>query len=139
MDLHLINYSSGSMGENSTSYQVDVYCQFFLLPPATKLGQGNIFSSVCQEFCSRGEYLGRYPPGRYTPRYLPVTPPPDRETPPGQVYPPGRYTSRAGTAPWQVHPVKGTPPCQILRDTVNERAVLILLECILVKLDDRFF
>ena len=24
-----------------------------LLPPATKLGQGNIFRSVCQEFCSR--------------------------------------------------------------------------------------
>ena len=23
------------------------------LPPATKLGQGNIFRSVCQEFCSR--------------------------------------------------------------------------------------
>ena len=22
-----------------------------LLPPATKLGQGNVFSSVCQEFC----------------------------------------------------------------------------------------
>ena len=25
-----------------------------LLPPATKLGQGNIFRSVCQEFCPRG-------------------------------------------------------------------------------------
>ena len=24
------------------------------LPPATKLGQGNIFSSVCQEFCPQG-------------------------------------------------------------------------------------
>ena len=24
-----------------------------LLPPATKLGQGNIFRSVCQEFCPR--------------------------------------------------------------------------------------
>ena len=29
-----------------------------LLPPATKLGQGNIFRSVCQEFCSQG---GWYP------------------------------------------------------------------------------
>ena len=45
-----------------------------LLTPATKLGQGNISSSMCQEFCSQGEYLGRYPPpqagtppGRYTP------------------------------------------------------------------------
>ena len=64
-----------------------------LLPPATKLGQGNIFSSVCQEFCPRGgEYLGRCPP--------------------------------AGTPP---------PPHQILRDTINERAVRILLECILVQ------
>ena len=26
----------------------------FLLPPATKLGQGNIFRSVCQEFCPHG-------------------------------------------------------------------------------------
>ena len=25
-----------------------------LLPPATKLGQGNIFRSVCQEFCPPG-------------------------------------------------------------------------------------
>ena len=24
------------------------------LPPATKFGQGNIFRSVCQEFCPRG-------------------------------------------------------------------------------------
>ena len=26
----------------------------WLLPPATKLGQGNIFRSVCQEFCPQG-------------------------------------------------------------------------------------
>ena len=32
------------------------------LPPATKLGQGNIFRSVCQEFCSHPEavHAGRY-------------------------------------------------------------------------------
>ena len=51
-----------------------------LLPHATKLGQGNIFSSVCQEFCPRG----------------------------GSTW-------------------AGIPPM------VNERAVRILLECILVK------
>ena len=37
-----------------------------LLPPATKLGQGNIFSSVCQEFCSQGGsaplHAGIHPP-----------------------------------------------------------------------------
>ena len=32
-----------------------------LLPPATKLGQGNIFRSVCQEFCSRGRRGGGNP------------------------------------------------------------------------------
>ena len=32
------------------------------LPPATKLGQGNIFRSVCQEFCSHSGavHAGRY-------------------------------------------------------------------------------
>ena len=32
------------------------------LPPATKLGQGNIFRSVCQEFCSHpaAVHAGRY-------------------------------------------------------------------------------
>ena len=34
-----------------------------LLPPATKLGQGNIFRSVCQEFCSQGGGLARGSPG----------------------------------------------------------------------------
>ena len=28
------------------------------LPPATKLGQGNIFRSVCQEFCPQGDMHG---------------------------------------------------------------------------------
>ena len=28
------------------------------LPPATKLGQGNIFRSVCQQFCPRGGVRG---------------------------------------------------------------------------------
>ena len=36
--------------------------QFNFLPPATKLGQGNIFRSVCQEFCSHpgAVHAGRY-------------------------------------------------------------------------------
>ena len=54
-----------------------VQCEF--LPPAKKLGQGNIFSSVCQELCPRGG--GSIWAG----------------TPPGQVHPPwsmsGRYSS----------------------------------------------
>ena len=37
---------------------LSVLCFVCSLPPATKLGQGNIFRSMCQEFCSWG---GRYP------------------------------------------------------------------------------
>ena len=66
------------------------------------LGQGNIFRSVCQEFCPWGEYLGRY-----TPRDQVQPSPWDQVHPPEQVNPPDtRYT------PWdQVHPPRpGTPP-----------------------------
>ena len=70
---------------------------FMFLPLATKLGQGNIFRSVCQEFCPRGgsTWAGTPPLGRYTPR---------------QVHHPDRYTPQAGTPPRQVHPLAGTPP-----------------------------
>ena len=65
---------------------------FLLLVTARKrsLGQGNVFTSVCQEFC----------PG-------------------------GRWGEERCTLPWE-------DPSRIPRDTVNKRAVLILLECILV-------
>ena len=37
---------------------------YYLLQPATKLGQGNIFRSVCQELCSQREgCLGPDPGG----------------------------------------------------------------------------
>ena len=47
------------------------------LPPAMKLGQGDIFSSMCQEFCPNGgEVPGQVPPlGRYTPSPWAGTPP----------------------------------------------------------------
>ena len=113
----------------------------FIIITARKrsLGQGNIFSSMCQEFCSQGggvpgqvHPLGRYtlpwagtpprqvhPPGRYTP--WAGTPPgrytPRANTPPRQVHPLDRYTPWAGTPPGrsppppgQVHPRAGTPP-----------------------------
>ena len=50
------------------------------------LGQGNIFRSVCQEFCSQG---GSTRPGT----------PWEQVHPPDQVHPPG-----PGTPPDQVHP-----------------------------------
>ena len=91
-----------------------------LLPPATKLGQGNIFGSACQEFCSDGGsthcMLGytprsRHPPGSRTP---PAADPP-RSRPPG-AYPLGRHPQAE---------------CK-LGDTGNKRTEGILLECILV-------
>ena len=67
------------------------------------LGQGNIFRSVCQEFCPRGGVPGQvHPPGiRYTPPpWDQVHPPWDQVHPPEQVNPP-----RPGTPPGS-----GTPP-----------------------------
>ena len=77
------------------------------------LGQGNIFRSVCQEFCSqRGEYLGKYTPRQVHPPWQ--VHPLGRYTPLGQVHSPGRYTPLAGTRPGQVHPPgPGTPPRQV--------------------------
>ena len=84
------------------------------LPPATKLGQGNIFRSVCQEFCpQKGAYVawGHAWQGGCAWQ--------------GGMH--GRRVCVAGGCAWQ-----GGRAWQILRDTVNERAVRILLECILV-------
>ena len=72
-----------------------------LLPPATKLGQGNIFKSVCQEFCPGGAgCLGRHPPGsRHPPRSRPT----GKQTPPGAVHA-ARYGQQAGgTHPTGMH------------------------------------
>ena len=121
---------------------------FTFLPPATKLGQGYVFTGVCHSV-NRGEYLTPHPPDleqthpprtwsrppqtRYTPQ---TRCPPGSRHPLEQTHPPGtRYT------PWdQVHtPGPGTPqeqtppgtrytphhpPMQsMLGDTVNTRAV----------------
>ena len=86
-----------------------------LLPPATKLGQGYVFTGVCDSVHSGGVPDQVHPPG-------PGTPPGTRYTPRT------RYTLRN-----QVHPRTRYPPAQsMLGDTVNARAVRILLECNLV-------
>ena len=119
------------------------------------LGQDNIFKPVCHSV--HGRVPGQVPPRPGTPpgtRCIPLGPglPPGPGTPPrtrytpwhqvhplgpgtpldqvhplGHVHPPQtRYTPRPGTPPRTRYPL-----C-ILRDTVNKRAVRILLECILV-------
>ena len=81
-----------------------------LLPPATKLGQDYVFTRVCdsvhREGVSASVHAG--------------IPPPWNRHPPDQA-PPG---SRPPT------PIPSEQ--SMLGDTVNERAVRILLECILV-------
>ena len=80
------------------------HSQSFLLPAATKLGQGNIFTSVCQEFCPQGgggclpQCMLGYPPDQ--------TPPPPRDQAPRSRHPPG-----PGTPPRTRHtPPEQTPP-----------------------------
>ena len=107
---------------------------------------GNIFRSVCQEFCPQGgvpvqvpSWTRCTPSGPGTPPRPgtpsgPGTPLPQDQVPPSprtrytpwdQVHPPGtRYTpSRTRYTPWE--------QC-MLGDTGNKRAVRILLKCILV-------
>ena len=71
---------------------------------------GNIFTGVCQSFCSEGEGVclsacWDTPPGRYTPWQVPQ----GRYTP-QQVHPLDRYTSPAGTPPGRYTPQEGTLP-----------------------------
>ena len=92
------------------------------------LGQDNIFSSVCQEFCPQGGL-----PQCMLEYQLPLA----SRHPPWQGKPPARQTppSKADTPLSKADPLARRPPplaqC-MLGDTVNKRAVCILLECNLV-------
>ena len=118
------------------------------LPAATKLGQGNIFTSVCQEFCPQGgggvclSACWDIPPGADTPPPpRPGRPPPDQADPPTADTPPLEQTNHPPrtrqTPPSSRHTTppprtRQTPPGSRLQHTVYERPVRILLECILV-------
>ena len=72
---------------------------------------------------------GADPPGTRHP--LDQTPP--EQTPPRlDTHPQSRHPPRADNPPQSRHPPGPHPPRSRLRDTVNERPVRILLECILV-------
>ena len=121
-----------------------------LLPAATKLGQGNVFTGVCPSTGGKGVCLSAcwdarpprtgIPPDqahsrtRHTPQSRqppPSRPPgsrhhlPSRHPPPEQTPPPH---------PWSrlPHPRSRQPPGIRRPHMVNERLVRILLECILV-------
>ena len=63
-------------------HKITNFSIFVFLPPATKLGQGNIFRSLCQEFCPQvGGCLGRHPPREAdTPSREAATPPQEADT-----------------------------------------------------------
>ena len=88
------------------------------LPPATKLGQSYVFTGVCDSVHRGGPDQVHRPPDQVQP------PGPGTHTPPGPGTPP-----RPGNPPG----TRYTPPAQsMLGDTVNVRAVRILLEYNLV-------
>ena len=116
------------------------------LPAATKLGQGNIFRSVCQEFCPRGGgclpqcMLGYTSPGSKHPPPEADTPSCPRSRHPWEQTPPGADTPWEQTPPGSRYPRSRHPPGADtptesgLQHTVNKRPVSILLECILVQI-----
>ena len=83
--------------------------EIIYLPSATKLQQGNIFTGICQSFCSLG-CLPQYMVGYTSPRQIhPLAGTFLRQVnPPGQVHPlactpPGMYTPGKHTPPPDVH------------------------------------
>ena len=83
-----------------------------LLPPATKLGQGYIFTGICHSVNRGGlpQCMLGDPPARETPPERPPCQgdiPPSRETP----LPPVRETPQ-GDPPVRPSPLTGRPPCQ---------------------------
>ena len=101
------------------------------LPPATKLRQGNVFTPVCQSFCSQGGSASG--PGGVS------------ATPPGQTPPLGPEADTALDRHLPAQCMLGyTPPAQCMLgysplhsacwDMVSKQAVCIPLECILVQI-----
>ena len=107
LDLHkkctASRYDSVEWGQIYTgSYSQGLnYFKFHVVTARKRsLGQGNIFSSVCQEFCSQGRGVpGQVPPWAGTPQ---AGTPLEAGAPPGQVHP------QAGTSRWAGTPLGGT-------------------------------
>ena len=82
-------------------FRLEHSVMYIITASKRSLGQGNIFTPVCQSFCSHGEGVPWQVP---TPG--PGTPPGTRYTPLGPDTPPGtRYALQDQVHPWdQVHP-----------------------------------
>ena len=77
--------------------------EIIYLPPATKLGQGYIFTGVCDSVHGGGGESASVHAG---------IPPPLDQAPPGSMHPPGQGTPpRTGSpSPWNKHPLDQAPP-----------------------------
>ena len=91
------------------------------------LGQGNVFTPVCQSFCSQGVRGVCPSPWMQTQGW--ADPLLDADDPWGWADPPPLDADLPG--------VGQTPHMQTPPHTVNKRAVRILLECILVSVASR--
>ena len=104
-----------------------------LLPPATKLGQGYVFTGACDSV-NRGRGVHHTPRSRHPPRADPPEQTPPLEQTPRSRHPPEQTPQ--SRPPWSKHPPSRHPhpplAVSMLSDTVNARAVRILLECNLV-------
>ena len=99
-------------------------CIFFSLKPTTKLGQGYIFTGVCDSVHGGGGGLPQCMLG-YHPNQQGGSPW-QGDPPPGKADPPGKETpslARQTHYPARrLHPRQGDPPAQrMLGDTVNKR------------------
>ena len=88
---------------------------YLLITVRNFVRQGNIFTSVCQEFCPQGRCLPQCMLG-YTPPSRQTTPSPGRHPPQADTPSPtlGRHPSQADTPspgihPWQTPPWADTP------------------------------
>ena len=117
----------------------NLHFDLYLYRPQRSCGPGNIFTPVCHSV-HRGVFASVHTgtPHPHIPQSR-HTPPPEQtprrsrhpagaDTPQEQTHPPGagRHPLGADT------PQSRHPPGSILRHTVNQRPVRILLECILV-------
>ena len=91
-----------------------VSCEIFpgLLPPATKLGQGYVFTGVCDSV-NRGGVTShppeqtpqsRHPPGAHNPPGADTNPPGAETTPPEQTPTPSEHAVRYGQRAGGTHP-----------------------------------
>ena len=101
-----VHQQKSSMTFSEKEECCDFHCQqvVMLLPPAMKLGQGNIFRSMCQGFCPWGclpyYMLGYIPRGQ-------------RQTPLPQSRPPRADPLQEQTPPGSRHPLEQTSPTTV--------------------------